>query len=97
MQGATSFVEIVFEPVDLLAQLVAVASIPVTIAIRPLMLPSQPIILALQALKLGDRFLARGCLPARVHVPVNGTFENLYKYKRLDRRCRRRSAIAVTR
>jgi hypothetical protein len=39
------------------------------------MLPSQPIILALQALKLGDRFLARGCLPARVHVPVNGTFE----------------------
>jgi hypothetical protein len=75
-------VEVVFEPIDLLAELVAVAPISIPIALHTLMLASQPLVLALQSLEFGDQFLAGGRVPSRVHAPVMTRLENRYKYKR---------------
>ena len=89
MQRATRLIEVVLEPVDLVAQLIAVASVPIAIPIRAFVLPTQPLVLALQSLEFGDQFLAGGCVPSRVHAPVMARSPNLYKYKSLDlaRRC----------
>ena len=83
MQRAARFVEVVFEPIDLVAQLIAVASVPIAIAIRTLVLAPQTLVLALQSLEFGDQFLAGGRVPSRVHVLVMARSRNLYKY--LDR------------
>ena len=104
VQSALRFVEVVFDPVDLLAQLVAVASIPIAIPISALVLAPQSldftalaVELAFLPFELVDQLLAGRRAPSRLHAPVMARLKNLYNYKRTKRRCRRRSATAITR
>ena len=85
MERAARLVEIVLEPVDFLAQLIAVAAVPIAIPIGPLVLSPQALILSLQSLEFGDQFLASGRVPSRVHAPVMARLRNLYRYDFLDR------------
>jgi hypothetical protein len=97
MQLTPCLVEIVFEPINLFPQLIAIPAIAIAIPIRALMLAPQPLVLALQPLEFGDQFLAGGGVPSRVHAPVMARLKNLYKYKRLSRRRRYQSLAAATR
>ena len=104
MQRALGVVEVVFQPLDLFAELIAVAPIAVAIPIRTLVLSPQPLDLstlsldlALLPFQLGDQLITRRRAPFREHAPVMARLKNLYKYKRVDRGRRRRSSAAVTR
>jgi hypothetical protein len=81
-------VEVVFEPLDLLAQRVAFLSISIPILIRPLMLASQPFDLALLPLELLEQFVPRRGAPLDTQhallMPCSGE-----EYKRKLRRSRR--------
>lgn len=97
MQRASGFVEVVFEPIDLLAQLVAVATIPVAVPIRALNLAPLTFKLALLPFEPFERLVAGHCAPARVQAPVMARLKTLYKSKNGDRGCRRRGAPTITR
>jgi hypothetical protein len=97
MELPPRLVEIVFKPIDLFAEHLALAPIPIAIAIRALVLAPQSLDLALLPLEFSDQFFASGRVPLRVHAPVMARSKNLYKYKRTHHGCRRRSATAITR
>ena len=104
MQGALGFVEVVFEPIDLLAQLVAVAPVAVAIPIRTLVFPSQSLDLTTLAFEFAflpfellDQLVAGRRPPSRLHPAVMARLKNLYKWKDARSGCRRRSSAAVTR
>ena len=97
-------IQIVFEPINFLPELVAVAAVPIPVPIRALMFAPQALNLApltfdlaLLPFELLDQLVAGRRAPSRLHAPVMARLKNLYKYKRSDRRCRRRSSAAVTR
>ena len=90
VQGPAGRVQLVFEPFDLLAQLVAFTTVPITLLLRPFALAAQPFILALLPFELGDQVLARCGAPARSHALVMPRFDG--KYKRKLRRSRRSDA-----
>jgi hypothetical protein len=58
-------IEVVFEPLDLLAQRVAFLTISIPILIRPLMLATEPFNLALLPLEFLEQLVARGGAPLR--------------------------------
>jgi hypothetical protein len=84
MQRPTCRIEIVFEPIDLLPELVAIASIPIPVSVRALMLATQALVLAMESLELGDQLLTTGRVPPRMHAPVMPRLPNEYKYEVLD-------------
>jgi len=87
VQRAPRIIELVFEPVDLLAQPVAFAPIAVPVAFRLFAFASQTLVLTLSPFQFGDQILARGRAPARVHGFVMPRVDR--KYKRKLRRSRR--------
>jgi hypothetical protein len=91
MPRAARLVQIVFEPVDLPAQLITIPPVPIPIAVGPLVLAPQAVDLpplsrdlALLPLKFGDQLLAGGRLPSRAHAPVMARLAKRYKYDFLD-------------
>jgi hypothetical protein len=91
MQRPARLVQIVLQPVDFLAQLIAVAPVPIAIAIRALMLAPQSLDLSALALDLAllplefvNQLIACGRPPSREHVAVMARLRNLYKYDFLD-------------
>ena len=84
MELPTRLVEIVLKAVDLLAQLIAIPSVPIPIAIGPFVLAPQSLNLALLPLKFGNQFIARGRPPSREHAPVMARLSHRYKYDFLD-------------
>jgi hypothetical protein len=98
------FIEIVFEPINFLAQLVAVAAVPIPVTIGALVFAPQSFNLAplafeltLLPFELPDQLVAGRCAPSRVHAPVMARLKNLYKSENVDRGCHRRSATTITR
>jgi hypothetical protein len=84
MQRATSGVEFVFEPLDLLPQRVAFAPVPIPISVGAFLFLSQSFDLALLPLELFDQIFARGRAPSREHPSVMARVRRLYKYDFLD-------------
>jgi hypothetical protein len=77
MQLALGAVQIVFQPVDPLAQLIAIPAVPIAIPIGALVLAPQPLDflalpfkLALLALEFLDQLFTRCRSPTRLHAPV---------------------------
>jgi len=97
MQRTSRFVEVILEPIDLLAKRVALPPIAITVSIRALMLAPQSLNLALLPLDLLNQVLAGRRAPSRMHAPVMARLKNSYKYKYLDSARRRASSTAVTR
>jgi hypothetical protein len=91
MPRASGLVEVVFEPIDLLAQLVAVSTIPVAVPIRALVLAPQALDLTTLTLDLAllprefvNQLVACRGSPSREHASVMPRLKNLYKYKCSD-------------
>jgi hypothetical protein len=84
MQRAAGLVEVLFEPIDFLPERVALASIPIAIPIRPLVLATQTLNFTLLPLEFGDQFFTGGGVPSRVHAPVMARLSKRYKYDFLD-------------
>lgn len=108
---ATRVVELIFEPVDLLAKCVPLLPIAIPVLIRSLVLAPQPIDLALAPLELGDQGLALALLPLQLgdqviarcgppacqHAPVMPRLLTAYKKKRVCAARRRPPLRSVTR
>ena len=82
MQGASGVIELVFEPVDFLPELVPLLSIPIPVLISPLMLTAQPFDFPLLPFQLADQFVARRGAPLRSqHTLLMPSFGEEYKQK----------------
>jgi len=104
MQVASRAVQVVFEPIDLLPELIPITPIAIPVTIRPFVLPPQPLDLTTLSFNLAllpfeflDQLLARRRGPARLHAGVMARLTVVYKSKEDDCGCGRRSASAVTR
>jgi hypothetical protein len=82
MQGATGLVQFVFEPVNLLLQLVPLLAVPVPILIGALVFATQPLDLSLLPLEFGDQVVARRRAPGLSHASVMPRLDREYKRKR---------------
>jgi hypothetical protein len=75
-------IEVIFEPLDLLAQRIAFLTIPIPILIRAFVLASEPLDFALLSLQLLDQLVARRRAPfGPEHVSVMPRFGREYKLK----------------
>lgn len=91
MQRASRLVQIVLEPIDFLAQLIAIVAIPIPIPVRAFVLAPQALDLttltldlALLPLEFVNQLFACGRPPSREHASVMARLRNLYKYDFLD-------------
>jgi hypothetical protein len=90
-------VQLVFEPVDFLAEGVALLPVPIPIAIRPFVLAAEPLDLALLPQQLRDQFLAGCGEPPRLHATVMPRLRTQYKRERVNAARRRPPLQSVTR
>ena len=67
MQRTPRFVQLVFEPVDLLPHALAILTMTVPLVFQ---LAPQPLVFARLSFQFGDQFFARGRAPARLHALV---------------------------
>ena len=79
VQCSLGGIELVFQPLDLLAHAVTFATITVPVSFRLVPFTTRPLILPLASLQLGDQLLARGGAPVRLHALVMP--EPDWKYK----------------
>jgi hypothetical protein len=88
MQRAPGVIEVLFEPVDFLPELIPLLAIPIPVPVGPLMLAAQPlnlsalpIDLTLLPFEFGDQLFARRGAPLRSHASVMPRFNRPYKWK----------------
>jgi len=90
-------VEFIFQPIDLLAQALALPTPPSTFAFQPLEVASLSFDLPLLSFELLQQVLARGGSPARSHLLVRPYRRGKYKYEKLDLSRGGRAAVTLTR
>ena len=98
MQRASGVIELVFEPVDFLPELVPLLPIPIPVLISPLMLTAQPFDFPLLPFQLSDQFVARRGAPLRSqHTLLMPSLGEEYKQKRRRSRCLDGGSRGITR
>ena len=88
MQRAPGVIEVVFEAVDFLPQLVSLLPIAIPVSVRPLMLPAQllnltalPVDFALLSFELRNQLFARRRAPRDSHASLMPRLDHAYKGK----------------
>ena len=84
MDRASGVIQLAFEPVDFLPQVLAFLSMAIALVLQ---VAPQALVFAFLSFEFGDQFFARGRAPARLHAQVMPWTDR--KYKRKLRRSRR--------